>query len=147
MFARDQHRYLVTRALARTVLSRYADIAPAELTFAANAYGCPEITNRHAYARDISFSISHTSSLIVLGIAQRRALGVDTENACIRKAPVEIAERFSAPHEVAALHALPQEHQQQRFFEYRTLKESGHQSPRNRPFNPAGQVQFSIRWR
>jgi 4'-phosphopantetheinyl transferase len=124
VFARDQHRYLVTRALVRTVLSRYADIAPAEWTFASNAFGRPEISNENGDARGISFSISHTNSLIVLGIAHRRALGVDTENACLRQAPVEIADRFFAPQEMAALYALPQEDRQRRFFEYWTLKES-----------------------
>jgi 4'-phosphopantetheinyl transferase len=124
VYTRDQQRYLVTRALVRTVLSRYTEIAPADLTFATNAYGRPHIANQHPHAMDISFSISHTSSLIVLGIAHRRALGVDTENACTRQAPVEIAEQFFAPHEVAALYALPREHQQRRFFEYWTLKES-----------------------
>jgi len=108
----------------RTVLSRYADLAPAEWVFASNAYGRPEIANDHGPARDISFNVSHTSGLIVLGVAHRRALGVDTENARTRHAPVDIAERFFARAEVAALRALPKELQQRRFFEYWTLKES-----------------------
>jgi 4'-phosphopantetheinyl transferase len=124
VFARDRHRYLVTRALVRTVLSRYADVAPAEWTFTENAYGRPEIANDRSQAREISFNLSHTSSLIVLGVAHRRALGVDTENARTRHAPVEIADRFFAPEEVATLHVLPEEHRQRRFFEYWTLKES-----------------------
>src|SRR5689334_11223332 len=42
-FARDQRRYLITRALVRTVLSRYVSIAPKEWSFSTNAYGRPEI--------------------------------------------------------------------------------------------------------
>jgi 4'-phosphopantetheinyl transferase len=123
-FARDRRRYLVTRALVRTVLSRYADIAPAEWTFVTNAYGRPEIANPEALSARLSFNISHTHSLIVLGVTQERALGVDVENVCTRPAPVEIAERFFAPAEVAALAALAPHQRQYRFYEYWTFKES-----------------------
>src|SRR5215470_10429180 len=40
-FARDRRRYLVTRALVRTVLSRYIPIHPKEWIFSTNAYGRP----------------------------------------------------------------------------------------------------------
>jgi 4'-phosphopantetheinyl transferase len=124
VFARDRHRYLVTRALVRTVLSRYADVAPEQWTFAANPYGRPEIATPPGPAADLSFNVSHTSSLIVLAVSRRRAVGVDTENTRTGDAPVGIAGRFFAPGEVAALHALPKEQQARRFFEYWTLKES-----------------------
>src|SRR5437867_4401216 len=38
-FERDRRRYLVTRALVRTVLSRYVSIHPTEWIFSTNAYG------------------------------------------------------------------------------------------------------------
>jgi 4'-phosphopantetheinyl transferase len=121
VFQRDRHRYLVTRALVRTVLSRYLNIAPAELKFAANEYGRPEIVNQH---KDLSFNIAHTDRLVILGVVSRRALGVDTERFHSRDAPLEVVDRFFAPVEIAALNALPREAQSRRFFEYWTLKES-----------------------
>jgi 4'-phosphopantetheinyl transferase len=123
-FARDRRRYLVTRALVRTVLSRYADIAPREWTFGVNNYGRPLIANAAPAARQISFNVSHTDSLIVLAVAQGHEVGVDVENTRTRAACIDIADRFFAPAEVSALHALPKPRQQQRFFEYWTLKES-----------------------
>lgn len=123
-FERDRHRYLVTRAMVRTVLSKYARIAPQDWQFAASAYGKPEVVNDNAEAQRISFNLSHTSGLIVLGVARDRAIGVDVENVREQRAAVEIADRFFAPSEVAALRALPEEVQQRRFFEYWTLKES-----------------------
>src|SRR5690606_16766306 len=48
---------------------------------------------------------------------------VDVENVR-RRAPLDVADTFFAPAEVAALRALPLEQQPQRFFEYWTLKES-----------------------
>ena len=123
-FAKDRRRYLVTRALLRTVLSRYAAIPPASWTFSTNAYGRPEIANVDASPRQLCFNISHTHSLIVLGITHRRALGVDVENVRTRQAALEIADRFFAPTEVAALADLEYDARHYRFFEYWTFKES-----------------------
>jgi 4'-phosphopantetheinyl transferase len=123
-FAQDRHRYLVTRALLRTTLSRYADIAPERWTFIANAHGRPAISNEDAQARAISFNLSHTRQLVVLAITRGRELGVDTEDALTRRPPLEIADRFFAPAEVASLRALPDRHQPERFFQHWTLKEA-----------------------
>lgn len=124
LFPRDRHRFLVTRALARTVLSKYADVAPVDWTFVANAHGRPEIATPHAAAGALSFNVSHTSGLVVLAVGYGRELGVDTERVRDRQAPVGVAERFFAPAEVAALRALPEADQPRRFFEYWTLKEA-----------------------
>ena len=123
-FARDRLRYLVTRALVRTVLSRYLPIHPRDWMFSTNAYGCPQIANAEAKEECISFNISHTHSLIVLGVTRHRALGVDVENVEAREALLDIADRFFAPQEVTALNAVPMAQQQYRFFEYWTFKES-----------------------
>lgn len=124
VLARDRHRDLVTRALLRTMLSQYADVAPASWTFTTNAFGRPEIASRHTGARGISFNVSHTNSLIVLGVARERAVGVDTENARVHQLPMNVARRFFAVEELAALSALPEDLQRRRFVEYWTLKES-----------------------
>jgi len=123
-FTRDRHRYLVTRALERTVLSRYAPIAPEHWSFRTNPYGRPEIANDDHIARKIVFNISHTQSLIVFGVTCCNALGVDTENVRIRTAPIEIAGNFFSCSEVDELHTHSVEARQERFFQYWTLKES-----------------------
>ena len=123
-FEIDQHRHLVTRALVRAVLSRYVAVAPHEWAFAANAYGKPEIANADHSARRIAFNISHTRGLILLGITSHSVIGVDVENCRARQAPLEIADQFFEPKELAELRTLPTAQQQDRFFEYWTLKES-----------------------
>jgi 4'-phosphopantetheinyl transferase len=123
-FYADRQRYLVTRALVRTVLSRYAAIEPNEWIFSANEYGRPEIGSREAQSVELSFNISHTHSLIILGVTRRRALGVDVENVFARQVSLDIADRFFSPDEAAALAALPTRQQRYRFFEYWTFKES-----------------------
>jgi 4'-phosphopantetheinyl transferase len=124
LFARDQLRYLVTRALVRTVLARYAPIAPEHWTFATNSYGRPYIANCDAAAADLHFNVSHTHSLIVLGLTRGGELGVDVENVRDRAAPIDIADRFFAPAEVAALAQVRADERHDRFFEYWTFKES-----------------------
>jgi 4'-phosphopantetheinyl transferase len=123
-FAMDRRRYLITRALTRTVLSRYAPVHPKEWDFSANAYGRPEIVNTQAREAGLSFNISHTRSLIILGVTRGRAIGVDVENFRAREAPIDVADRFFAPQEVVELAAAPPPRQQYRFFEYWTFKEA-----------------------
>jgi 4'-phosphopantetheinyl transferase len=123
-FATDRCRYLVTRALVRTVLSRYVSIDPRQWVFSANEYGRPYTVNAEAKDACLSFNLSHAHGLIVLGVTKRRALGVDVENVRAREAPLDVANNYFAPQEVAAIAAAPVHEQQDRFFEYWTFKES-----------------------
>lgn len=123
-FAKDRRRYLVTRAMVRVVLSRYARVRPHDWMFSENAYGRPEAANAEASALQLCFNLSHTDGLIVLGVTRGRALGIDTENVKTREAAIRIAGRFFAPSEVAALGEVHRDRQPFRFFEYWTFKES-----------------------
>ncbi len=122
-FARDRHRYLVTRALVRTVLSRYAHVTPADWRFEATPHGRPVIVNEDDGARTLSFNLTHTSDLIALAVTRGRAIGVDAEN-IDRGAMLDVADRYFAPSECQGLRALPAGDQPLRFFELWTLKES-----------------------
>ncbi len=122
-FAKDQHRYLITRALVRTVLSRYAPIAPADWAFEPGPQGRPQITNPHPLAQGLRFNLSHSDGLVVLAVTTGREVGVDTESTA-RSAPLEVADRYFSRRETAALRALPPSAQPQRFWELWTFKES-----------------------
>jgi len=121
-FEQDRHRYLITRALLRTTLSRYADIPPERWKFVTNTYGRPYISNKSV--TNLTFNLSHTRKLVVLAVARGCELGVDTEDTLTRTPPLEIADRFFASEEVTSLRALPPEQRMRRFFQYWTLKES-----------------------
>lgn len=123
-FPRDRRRYLVTRALVRTVLSRYVSVDPAEWVFSTNAYGRPHIINAEARDAGLTFNLSHTQNMIVVGVSSGRALGVDVENFRARAVSMDIASHYFAPQEVATLSAAPVDQQQYRFFEYWTFKEA-----------------------
>jgi 4'-phosphopantetheinyl transferase len=123
-FERDQHRYLVTRALVRIVLSKYCDIDPKDWIFLKGSHGKPSIGNNHADAAGIFFNISHTNGMVIVGVASEPSIGVDVENLDRRKPSLGIAETFFASAEVEALRELSDSEQQRRFYEYWTLKES-----------------------
>lgn len=118
-----KRRYLLTRALVRTVLSRHAPIAPAAWTFAQNAYGRPFIADPPAEAAGLHFNLSHTEALVVLAVACGREVGIDVE--CTRRhAPLDVAQRYFSRAEAQALTMLPPDAQAARFWDLWTLKES-----------------------
>lgn len=122
-FAKDQRRYLVTRALVRTVLSRYADVRPQDWGFSAGPRGRPVISAPRA-APALEFNISHSADLVLLGVTAGRTLGIDTESVATREADIDGLDRYFAPEESAALLALAPGDRRRRFFELWTLKES-----------------------
>jgi len=122
-FEKDQHSCLVTRALVRTVLSRYENIAPKDWRFVTNDHGRPEIAEPKS-ARSLKFNLSHTNGLIACIVAREREIGVDVEDRERSGKLLDIAHRFFSPTEVAALRKLPEKEQLDRFFLYWTLKES-----------------------
>lgn len=120
----DRHRYLVTRVLARTVLARYTGIPAASLEFTENTYGKPAVSNAGERSQSISFNISHTQGLIVLGVAQHNQIGVDIENYSDHEPLFDLADQFFGEKEIADLSNLPSRKRSRRFFELWTLKES-----------------------
>lgn len=121
-FDHSKREYLLTRALVRTTLSRYAPVAPRAWTFDKNQWGCPSIADP-AYA-NLRFNLSNTQGLIACAVVDGRDVGVDVEDTSRKTETVGIADRFFSPREVEALRALPEEAQQARFFAYWTLKEA-----------------------
>ncbi|AKF81922.1 4'-phosphopantetheinyl transferase [Myxococcus fulvus] len=121
-FERHQKQYLVSHALVRLTLSRYAPVPPTAWSFSTNAYGRPEIRGEHG-AR-LRFNLSHTDGMALVAVGLDAELGADVEDAERKGETVEIADSFFAAPEVAALKALPESEQRGRFFEYWTLKES-----------------------
>lgn len=123
VFPRDQHIYLVARALVRTTLSQYADVEPEAWIFQAGPYGRPEISGAPGVP-PLRFSLSHTAGLVALAVASQADVGIDVEGINARASGLDIASRYFAPSEAADLQALEAEKQGHAFLEYWTLKEA-----------------------
>jgi len=121
-FAPDRRRDLAARALARTVLSRYAPVAPETWVFEADAHGRPRICSPRT-AASLEFNIAHSGDLVVVGVAPGTPLGVDAEHLA-RGTDTTALERYFSPLEIEQLRALPAHARRLRFFELWTLKES-----------------------
>ena len=123
VFERDRRRFLLTRALVRTMLSRYTGVRPADWSFIANVHGRPEILDRPRGVPDLRFNLSHTEGLIACAVTIGREVGVDVEHIG-RRLTHDVAGRFFAPREVSDLRKLPEDEQHRAFFDYWTLKEA-----------------------
>ena len=122
-FDRDRHRHLVTWALARTMLSSYADISPKAWEFGNNQYGRPHISGP-ASAPNLRFNLSHTRNLIACIVAPEFDVGIDVEDCRRNISGPAIARRYFSAREVAAFERLTKNEQAAAFFEYWTLKEA-----------------------
>jgi 4'-phosphopantetheinyl transferase len=118
-----QLQYLVSRALVRTTLSRYADVAEHEWQFEANRYGRPHVS-QPPHQRAIRFNLSNTTGLVVLAVARDCDVGIDVENIS-RNLDIEaLAPTVFAAAEVADVRRCHFKERRDRFFAYWTLKEA-----------------------
>lgn len=125
-FAFDELKleYLLTRALCRITLSRYADVAPQAWQFDRSPLGRPSLASPQS-ALGLSFNLSNTRSLVGIAVARcNDEVGLDIEEGDRATAWMEIAARFFSRRELAALESLPADRRQRRFFDLWTLKES-----------------------
>lgn len=118
VYPRHRHQYLVSHALVRDVLSRYAPVSPEAWRFGTSPHGRPTILEPMEW-RALKFNLSHTDGLSAVAVAWELAVGVDVEAVRMRADLRTLAERiFSAP-EVEQLKVYPD-----RFFDLWTLKEA-----------------------
>ena len=116
-------QYLVTRALVRTTLSRYADVPAHTWKFEPNAYGRPHISHPLASC-NLRFNLSNTTGLVACGVSIDCEIGIDVED-ITRTADIDaVAPSVFAPAELADFRDAGLEDRRDRFFSYWTLKES-----------------------
>lgn len=113
--------FLAGRRLLRGIVGALSGVDPRALSILESERGALALDPAHGGIWH--FNISHTDGLVALAVA-RSPIGVDVEWTSRPGRTVELAERYFAKAEVAALRALPAERQRDRFFELWTLKES-----------------------
>lgn len=121
---RTRRAFVAGRVLVRSLLTRYGDRPATDWRFELNQHGRPDLVAEQRHPLDLRFNLSHTNDLLVCAIARGRDVGVDVENVNRRNRTTAIANRFFTTSEVAALRALPEQEQRERFYTYWTLKEA-----------------------
>ena len=122
-FAGDRRERLIARAHVRTVLSRYAAMAPAEWRFDSGAAGKPRIVNP-APGQPLHFNLSHTRGLVASIVSRIPESGIDVENTAREADYSGVAERVFSASELRALSRLAGSEYRCRFFQLWTLKEA-----------------------
>lgn len=111
--------FIAARGMMRTLLGAYQGQPPESLRFTLNPQGKPAQPGS-----GLCFNLSHSAGLGLLAVTAGQEVGVDLEST---RRPVEIeniARRFFAPQETAALLALPAAEQVRAFFTIWTRKEA-----------------------
>lgn len=116
-----QRKHLITRAMVRTCLSRYANMPPRDWQFATEAHGKPYLLNAPL---PLSFNLTHSGERAVLAISLTTPLGVDIEQVSRKRDWLGIAEHYFHADELEQLTARAEEHQYAFFFQLWTLKEA-----------------------
>src|SRR5581483_6909574 len=122
-FEERRHEHLVTRALCRLTLSRYAAVEPAAWQFDANRHGRPEIAAPDP-GIPLRFNLSNTSSLVACAVTLGTDVGIDVEETDRRGETVAIAERYFSAKEAPALLAWPGDKQREGFSALGRLKKA-----------------------
>lgn len=117
--ALDRHRFVTRRAWLRERLAAVTGEAPDTLRFARTDHGRPYLPAHP----DLHFSLSHSAGWAALVLADR-PVGCDLEARDPAKADPEVANRFFAPRERAALAQLEGEDWIDGFYAAWTRKEA-----------------------
>jgi 4'-phosphopantetheinyl transferase len=117
-----QQRFIAAHGALRELLGRYLGAHPSEVQYVHNEFGKPALSGQ--FGGRLTFNLSHSADLALIGIAADAQIGVDLEH--IRDEPEfsEIAHWFFAAAEVEELHRLPSELRTRAFLSSWTRKEA-----------------------
>lgn len=122
-FTKHQKRFIVGRALVRTVIADFIGIKPEIVKFKTNGFGQPSLDLTNGQPQ-LKFSLSYTEGLVAVAIIVEQDIGIDIEKTDVEINFLDIALNYFSPIEAKDLLKLPEEHARPRFFQYWTLKES-----------------------
>jgi 4'-phosphopantetheinyl transferase len=122
-FQQDRDRYLVTRALQRTLLADKLAEEPHALRFERGGHGKPRVLHASELGQRLSFNLSHTRDAVVMAVALDCDVGVDIERSDAA-APLEVmGANMSESEAQAVLGACQGAQQDALFWSLWTLKE------------------------
>lgn len=122
-FPDDRRRFILCRALLRSLLGSYSSVPPRKLRFTMGAHGKPAIDSS-CVASPCHFNVSHSHDRTVIAIARGSPVGVDVERLRSMPEARRIARYFFSPFEQAIYERLPASLQPQAFFSCWTRKEA-----------------------
>jgi 4'-phosphopantetheinyl transferase len=119
-FEQHRQRFIAGRGFMRAILARYLHQQPDSLRFCYGPNGKPSL----AADGVLPFNLSHSEDGGLLAVSRSRELGVDLEQVRPRPNLEELAQRFFAPAEVAALAEVAAAEKDLAFYNCWTRKEA-----------------------
>lgn len=114
-----RRRFIAARGMLRAVLSQYLNVPPDAIPFVYGQRGKPTVPGTR-----LSFNLSHSENLALLGIVSAREIGVDVEQRrSIPEMPTMARDYFS-PLEQTTLFDFPPEQRDEAFLACWTRKEA-----------------------
>lgn len=118
-FPRDRERYVIARGMLRRVLAEELSTDPGCLIFVYGAHGKPFLR-----FGELHFNVAHSGDRVVIATSAETDVGVDVEQIRAEAEILEIARRFFAEAETAALERLPETCRQRAAFDGWVRKEA-----------------------
>ena len=122
-FEVDRARYVASRGGLRSLLARYLGVEPRSVRLGIGSQGKPHLAGV-SESDLIHFNVSHSESLIVVGLTKDVHVGVDVEAIRDDLPHQAMATRFFSPDELSGLNARPTEEQLDHFYAIWTRKEA-----------------------
>jgi 4'-phosphopantetheinyl transferase len=120
---RDRGHFVAAHGIAREILGRYAGMEPRGLRFETDRSGKPAL-GRTSGGKSLAFSMSHSGTAALYGVARDRNVGVDIELIDPSLVDEDVSKRLLSSPERAALDVLPPAARANTLFRFWTLKEA-----------------------
>jgi len=121
-FSEHKNYFIIFHGFMREILAKYLQIKPIDIEYTKGEKGKPYLSS--CLNSSIQFNLSHTKDIALLAISSDGEVGVDIEHLDRKTDWKGIVKRFFTADEQQALFILPEELQQQAFYELWTRKEA-----------------------
>ena len=121
-FERDRRRFIVARAILRSLLASYTNRLATQIRFSYSRSGKPALAE--GSGAHLSFNLAHSEEVALYAFALEHEIGVDVEQVRALDDALQIAQHYFSPRERALLAALSGPERYQAFFSYWTRKEA-----------------------
>jgi len=120
----DQLMYVLAHGGLRALLSRYAGLDPAAITFQAGPTGKPSLGDGEKRSHPLQFNLSHSHGRMLVAVGKFGEVGVDLEQVRDKVEVAKLAERFYARSERNSVAGLSGRDQARQFYRIWVAKEA-----------------------
>lgn len=123
-FERDHRRFVISRAVLRTILGYYLGIEPRQLQFGYTPNGKPYLAVERPDSYPHRFNLAHSHELALYAFTCGREIGVDLEYVRTTSDIEEIAASFFSTRENQVLRSISEPQRAEAFYNCWTRKEA-----------------------